>query len=96
MDVISTDIQYTMTRGGSACAMHYYNGKLVACQATVDMERFLRWIIQSEVDKEVQALHKAVLQEMIERWWTSPQAWGLRGTFNQELYDKFLKARRFK
>lgn len=85
--------EYGMTPGGCFTEKHS-NGKFGYVRATKECERFLRWIIATEVNKDIERRRREQLVQLIARWWTEAEE-GKRygGSFNKDQYFKYIQAK---
>lgn len=97
MMLIHGDIatEYGHTPAGQWFEVHrnICTGKVLASRSTPDNERFMRWIIQSEVDKDVENQLRDRKLRVIKCFWTICCGDSIRGTFNQDLYLKIIEAK---
>lgn len=89
----NTAIEYGLTPGGQFFELHQ-EGKSFFARITPDPERFLRWIIQSEVDREMEDRQRRQFVRMVSEWWEKSDGWSHRGQFNAELYYRIVEAKR--
>lgn len=90
----NTTIEYGMTAAGQFFENHKINKSDGIIRTTTDPERFLRWMIQSEVDEEIMRHQRERLCALLKMYWELGAPEVIRGSFNKELYLKIIKAKK--
>lgn len=88
-----TTIEYGLTPGG--CFIEHHRGKnFGVTRSTPSAEQFLRWIISTEVSKDIERQRRERLVHLITPFWEEAEE-GKRygGSFNKELYFKYIQKR---
>jgi hypothetical protein len=86
-------IDYGVTQNGQMYEAHTV-GSTKIVRATPDPERFLRWMIQSEIDEDLK--HTLRIKSLLyyKIWWELPDDVCKAGRFNKELYLKIIQAKK--
>jgi hypothetical protein len=89
-----TVTEYGLTPAGQFFEMHQVGKTVAIMRTTPDPERFLRWMIQSEVDRELEDEQRERLIKVLQIYWTLIDGDILRGSFNKELYLQIIEVKR--
>lgn len=89
-----SEIEYGTTPGGQFFEKHTIGKGVGIVRITPDPERFLRWMIQSEVNEEFENKHREYLCNILAEWWPMKNFNTFRGSFNKELYLKIIQAKK--
>lgn len=95
MMIITGDVttEYGITPMGQFFEKKKVGNNTGIVRVTVSPERFLRWLIQSEVDIETENIMREKMIKLIRTWWENNED-GTMGSFNRELYLRIIEAKR--
>lgn len=87
-------VEYGTTPGGQLFELHKIGNNKGIMRITSNAELFLRWIIADEVTKDITQQTRDRYIKAIKPYWTISSGDELRGSFNEELYLKVIKAKK--
>lgn len=90
----STVTEYGLTPAGQFFEKHQVGKHNAYMRTTWDPERFLRWMIQSEVDQQLEDEQRHRMIRVLKVYWGLNYGDTVRGFFNEDLYQKVIAAKK--